>query len=56
MYKTQKIEVRISPTDKRLIEIEAKRQGLTNSDFIRNLALKAAKKAWLREQKKHNES
>jgi uncharacterized protein (DUF1778 family) len=43
MYKTEKIEVRISPADKRLIQAEAKRQGLTNSDLMRNAALKTAR-------------
>jgi len=43
-YKTEKIEIRISPAEKRIIEAEASRRGLSNSELLRATALKAAKK------------
>jgi uncharacterized protein (DUF1778 family) len=42
--KTEKIEIRISPAEKRLIEAEASRRGLNNSELLRAIALKAARK------------
>jgi uncharacterized protein (DUF1778 family) len=42
--KTEKIEIRISPEEKRIIEAEADRRGLSNSELLRATALKAAKK------------
>lgn len=42
--KSEVMLIRISPAEKRIIEAEASRRGLSNSELLRATALKAAKK------------
>jgi uncharacterized protein (DUF1778 family) len=42
--KSEKIEIRITPSDKLIITASADNRGITASDLVREAALKEAKK------------
>jgi uncharacterized protein (DUF1778 family) len=43
-YMSEKIELRITPREKLIIAAEAQRRGVSNSQLVREAALRLAKK------------